>query len=167
MQEMRQVEFVPFRLTDAADIYSIRIDNKEKTEFQEFMINFKNASDRYLSSDFDRIIASLSTMLDKGTQERFLRVEGKFADRIYALPLYTIPRRKQEHGTLRVYCIRLSDRQLILGGGNIKMTQTYDDDEVLSEHVQTLQSIDKVLQTMESEGIDLYNNINNLTISIH
>lgn len=30
MQEyMRQVEFVPFRLTEAADIYSIRIEGKK------------------------------------------------------------------------------------------------------------------------------------------
>jgi hypothetical protein len=34
---MKVVEFVPFRLTEAADIYSIKIDGKEDTEFQEFM----------------------------------------------------------------------------------------------------------------------------------
>ena len=39
---MRVIEFVPFRLTEAADIYSIKIDGKENTEFQEFMINFKD-----------------------------------------------------------------------------------------------------------------------------
>lgn len=37
---MRSVEFVPFRLTEVADIYSIKIDGKENTEFQEFMIHF-------------------------------------------------------------------------------------------------------------------------------
>ena len=33
---MRQVEFVPFRLTDVAEIYSIRIEGKENSEIQEF-----------------------------------------------------------------------------------------------------------------------------------
>ena len=33
---MRQVEFVPFRLTDIAEIYSIRIEGKENSEIQEF-----------------------------------------------------------------------------------------------------------------------------------
>ena len=32
---MRQVEFVPFRLTDVAEIYSIRIEGKENSEIQE------------------------------------------------------------------------------------------------------------------------------------
>ena len=54
-QCMRQVEFVPFRLTEAADIYSIRIEGKETTEFQEFLINFKDIDDDYLRSDFNRI----------------------------------------------------------------------------------------------------------------
>ena len=35
---MRQVEFVPFRLTDVADIFSIKIDGKECTELQELRI---------------------------------------------------------------------------------------------------------------------------------
>ncbi len=35
MQDMRQVEFVPFRLTDAAEIFSIKIDGEEHTELQE------------------------------------------------------------------------------------------------------------------------------------
>ena len=163
---MRLVEFVPFKFTDEAEIYSIRIDNKENTEFQEFMINFKNTSDCYLECDFNRIIASVNTMLDKGALERFFRIEGQYIDRIYALPLYAVPRKKQEHGTLRVYCIRISDRLLILGGGGIKTTRTYENDEILSEKVHTLQSIDKALQTLESAGIDLYDNINNLTINI-
>lgn len=32
---MREVEFVPFRLTDNADIYSIRIDGRENTEHRQ------------------------------------------------------------------------------------------------------------------------------------
>ena len=31
---MRQVEFVPFRLTDIAEIYSIRIEGKENSEIR-------------------------------------------------------------------------------------------------------------------------------------
>lgn len=42
MQEMRQVEFVPLRLTEVAEIFSIKIDGKEQTELQEFIITFRN-----------------------------------------------------------------------------------------------------------------------------
>ena len=73
---MKQVEFVPFRLTETADIYSIRINGKEKTEFQEFLINFKDVDDEYLKSDFNRILASLNTMINNGIKERYFRTEG-------------------------------------------------------------------------------------------
>ena len=56
---MRKVEFVPFRLTDVVDIYSVRIDGKVETEFQEFIITFKNIDNPYISDDFDRIIRTL------------------------------------------------------------------------------------------------------------
>lgn len=46
MQDMRQVEFVPSRLTDVAEIFSIKIDGKEQTELQEFIITFRNAKNR-------------------------------------------------------------------------------------------------------------------------
>ena len=165
-QCMRQVEFVPFRLTEAADIYSIRIVGKETTEFQEFLISFKDIDDNYLRSDFNRILASLSTMINNGIMERYFRPEGNLNDRIHALPLYTIPRPKQCNGTLRLYCIRISDQLLILGGGGEKTTQTYDEDAILSDKIQTLQSIDNALRELEKDGIDIHQSINNLTLNI-
>ena len=45
---MREVEFVPFRLTDNADIYSIRIGGGGNTEFQEFLLSFKDSEDIFV-----------------------------------------------------------------------------------------------------------------------
>jgi hypothetical protein len=163
---MKQVEFVPFRLTETADIYSIRINGKEKTEFQEFLINFKDVDDEYLKSDFNRILASLNTMINNGIKERYFRTEGKIHDRTNALPLYITPRPKQCNGTLRLYCIRISDQLLILGGGGEKITQTYDEDAALSDKVHTLQSIDSALRELEEDGIDIHLSIDNLIINI-
>ena len=163
---MRVVEFVPFRLTEAADIYSIKIDGKENTEFQEFMINFKDTKSAALSDDFNRILKSLQTIMRVGVKEYYFRPEGKMIDRVCALPLYIEPGRQKKNGTLRLYCIRLSDKLLIVGGGGEKTTQTYDEDENLSAKVHTLQSIDKELMKIEEEGINLYETINNLTINI-
>ena len=98
--------------------------------------------------------------------ERYFRPEGNLNDRIHALPLYTIPRPKQCNGTLRLYCIRISDQLLILGGGGEKTTQTYDQDAILYDKVQTLQSIDNALRELEKDGIDIYQSINNLTLNI-
>ncbi len=55
---------------------------------------------------------------------------------------------------------------LIVGGGGIKTTQTYNEDENLSKHVQTLQSIDKELTKLENKGTDISKEIYNLTIQI-
>lgn len=41
---MRHVEFVPFWLTKEVEIFSIRIDEKENTETNEFILMFKDSS---------------------------------------------------------------------------------------------------------------------------
>lgn len=163
---MRSVEFVPFRLTEVADIYSIKIEGKENTEFKEFMINFKDNGITSINDDFNRILKSIQTIMSNGAKEQYFRPEGKMLDRVCALPLYTTPRKHKEIGTLRLYCIRISDRLLILGGGGEKKTKTYDEDELLSATVSTLQNIDSELRKLEKNGIDLYQTITNLTINI-
>lgn len=166
MRDMRNVGFVPFRLTEAADIYSIKIDGKINTEFQEFMINFKDTKKCWLEEDFNRILKSLQTIMNKGVKEYYFRPEGKMLDRVCALPLYTTPKQFPKQGSLRLYCIRISDKLLILGGGGEKTTQTYDEDEILLDKVNTLQNIDNKLRLLEKDGTDLYQTINNISITI-
>lgn len=163
---MREVEFVPFRLTDNADIYSIRIGGGGNTEFQEFLLSFKDSEDKYLEDDLNRILLSLNTIIKGSAKETYFRPEGNMNDRVVALPLYTTPRNKRKHGTLRLYCIRISDNLLILGGGGEKATQTYEEDAFLLEKVRTLQNIDKELSRLEDYGVDIHTRINNLTINI-
>ena len=104
---------MPFRLTETAYIYSIRVDGKEKTEFQEFLINYKDTENTYLKDDFNRIMATLNTMINNGIKEIHL---------------------------------------------------TYEDALVLSDKIQTLQSIDKALRELEDKDIDTLQSINNLII---
>ncbi|MBE6251879.1 MAG: hypothetical protein E7111_09595 [Bacteroidales bacterium] len=162
---MRQVEFVPFRLTEDAEIFSIRIDGKGHTEFQKFLIALKDVDNKYLQHDLKQILNSLNEIGQHGVKEYFFRPEGKMKDRVCAIPLLTIPRRKSD-GTLRLYCIRISEKLLIIGGGGIKTTQTYNADITLSQHVDTLQKIDKVLSDMENESKNIHKEIYNTTIQI-
>lgn len=163
---MRKVEFVPFRLTEAADVYSIRIDGKEKTEFHEFMMTFKDSDDDYLANDFHRILNTLNILTTQGIKEYHFRPEGRFSDRVCALPLYTIQRNRKKHGTLRLYCLRISNKFLVLGGGGEKKTQTYEEDQVLSDKVSILQRIDRELKRLEEDGLNINSAINNLIIYI-
>jgi hypothetical protein len=46
--------------------------------------------------------------------------------------------------------LRLSDKILILGNGDVKKTRTYDEDSKLKAYVVTLQKFEKLLK----EGVD-------------
>ena len=146
---MRQVEFIPFWLTDEADIYTIKFDEKPETETHEFIMMFKNALNPDLKDDFARIFQTLKNISANGAEENMFRPEGSIKDRVCALPLITA--RKSI---------------LILGGGGEKTTQTYQEDPALNEKVQTLQKIDKILSSLEADGTDLNKEIINLTINI-
>ena len=53
---------------------------------------------------------------------------------------------------LRLYCLRLSDKILILGNGGVKSTRTYDEDASLKGYVMTLQKFEKLLTDGVKDG---------------
>lgn len=63
------------------------------------------------------------------------------SDRVCALPVLK--------SRLRLYCLRLSDKILILGNGGVKATPTYNEDDTLKGYVITLQNFDKLI----TEGV--------------
>lgn len=65
-----------------------------------------------------------------------------------------------------IFSIRISDRLLVVGGGGVKVTKTYQEDGCLSGYVQTLQRIDKELSVIESEGKDIEEIIYNIKLYI-
>lgn len=162
---MRIVEFVPILLTEKADVFSIRLSGESMSEFNKFYIRFKDTDDTYLLNDLNRILATIKAIGLKGALENETRPEGKMQDRICAIPLITEPRDKQKHGTLRLYCIRISEKLFIVGGG-IKKNQTYQENSGLADQVLLLQQIDKKLLALEADGEDLTQAIYNLTLEL-
>ena len=65
-----------------------------------------------------------------------------------------------------MYCIRVSNNLLIIGGGGLKASQKYQENDVLAKHVSTLQAIDSKLKLLERDGADLDNMLYNLIIEI-
>lgn len=53
---------------------------------------------------------------------------------------------------LRLYCLRISDKILILGNGGVKTTRTYQENEKLSGYVMDFQTFDKVLLKAQKTG---------------
>lgn len=83
----------------------------------------------------------LERIADFGAFERFFRPEGKMSDRVCALPVVK--------SRLRLYCVRLSDKILVLGNGGVKTTRTYNENDTLKGYVITLQNFDRLM----AEGV--------------
>ena len=126
--------------SDNVSIYSPKYDGETLTEFEKFMSNNGALSHPQLKKDFDEIIARVQKMLtDCGARENLFRLEGR---NIKALPLIIEHRRGRGVGTVRLYCIRISDRLLILGNGGIKKVARFEDDPVLLGIVNQLRDIE-------------------------
>ena len=121
-------------------IYSPKYDGETQTEFEKFMYENGSLPDPQLKKDFDAIISVIKKMVDDcGARENLFRLEGK---NIKAIPLCVEQRRRRGVGTLRLYCIRISDKILVIGNGGIKKVRKYEDDPVLLDIVDKLRSIE-------------------------
>ena len=123
-------------------LYSISFEKDGTTEFEKFVSEFEmNAQ---YNSDYQRIIAALQVILERGALERFFRPEGRMNDDVHALPI--------EGGKLRLYCLRISEQILILGNGGVKNTKIYQEDPKLYGYVLDLQRFDKILKENIEKG---------------
>lgn len=129
-------------LSDTVSLYTIVFENNDMSEFAKFMHRFKD--DGQLKRDYQIILYAIYKIMEKGAFERYFRPEGKFSDRVCALPV--------DSGKLRLYCLRLSDKILILGNGGIKETKTYNENNELNGYVMDLQKFDTLLKKAEKDG---------------
>ena len=133
-------------ISEAVGVYSLQFSNKEETEFVDFMSKYKDISNPVLKEDFNRIMAILKKIIEKGALERLFRTgEVKVKDGVVAVPL-DIVRRKKGCGTLRLYCLRISDEILILGNGGVKYGNSYNDNKELNTYVSNLAELDRIIK---------------------
>ena len=83
-------------------------------------------------------------ILSNGALERYFRREGKMSDSVVALPVLK--------SKLRLYCLRLTDKILILGNGDIKCSRTYEEDDTLQGYVIDLQKFERLLKQEVQAG---------------
>lgn len=136
---MSEAQLILVNETTNCTLYTIKFLTNDVSEFENFYNKFKDNLE--LNPDLMRIIGFLSKIADFGSLERYFRPEGKMNDNVVALPV--------TRSKLRLYCLRLSDKILILGNGGIKQSRTYNENDELSGHVITLQKFDKLIK----EGI--------------
>lgn len=63
------------------------------------------------------------------------------------MPLFISPNSKidKKIGKMRLYCLRYSEKILVLGNGGVSTLQKYEDDVWLSKCVNDLRIIDKII----------------------
>lgn len=113
-----------------------------ESEFEKFVTKFRE--DAEYSEDFSRIAAFITRIAKTGALERYFRPEGRMNDSVVALPVTS--------SKLRLYCLRMSDKILVLGNGGVKTSQRYEDDNLLNGYVVTLQKFEELLRQEVANG---------------
>ena len=139
---MSEAELILVEEARNCTLYTIQFLSEDDTEFEQFYNKFKD--DVELNPDFMRIVGFLGKIADFGALERYFRPEGKMNDNVVALPVV--------RSKLRLYCLRLSDKILILGKGSKKDTKTYEESKELSGYVLTLQNFNRLIKEGVKDG---------------
>lgn len=117
-------------------MYTIQFLSDDMSEFEKFISKFRE--DAELNPDFQAIMRFVEQILSNGALERYFRREGKMNDSVVALPVLK--------SKLRLYCLRLTDKILILGNGDVKNSRTYQEDNTLQGYVIDLQKFERLLR---------------------
>ena len=139
---MSEVELMLVSEGKNCTLYTIQFVSEDCSEFEKFYAKFKD--DVEYNPDLMRIVSFIDKIADYGALERLFRPEGRLNDGVCALPVVK--------SKLRLYCLRLSDKILILSNGGIKKTRTYNEDDMLKGYVITLQKFEKLLKESEKDG---------------
>jgi hypothetical protein len=139
---MSEVELLLVNSSDSCTMYTIQFLSDDKSEFEKFISKFRN--DAELNPDFQAIMRFMEQILSNGALERYFRREGKMNDSVVALPVLK--------SKLRLYCLRLTDKILILGNGGVKNSRTYEEDATLQGYVIDLQKFESLLRQEVRSG---------------
>lgn len=140
---MSEIDLVLVNETNNCTIYTIQFQSENESEYERFYNKFKD--DAIYNPDLMRIVAFINKIAENGAFERLFRPEGKMSDHVVALPVIS--------SKLRLYCLRLSDKILILGNGGVKKSRTYNEDDTLRGYVITLQNFEQLLKEGQQKGI--------------
>ena len=123
-------------------MYTLQFSGENLSEFEKFAQRFKDSAE--LKRDYQIILHALSKIANNGALERYFRPEGKLSDRTCALPV--------DSGRLRLYCLRITDKILIIGNGGLKTAKTYEESEDLLGYVIDLQKFDAIIRSEVAKG---------------
>ena len=132
--------------TEKVCLYSPKYDGETYNEFEKFLLANRTQTHPQLKKFFGAILSVLEKIGETGAYERYFRPEG---GNVKAVPTYIdYHGMNRKVGKMRLYCLRLSYKLLIIGNGSVTKCQKYEDDPVLSSFIRDLQTIDKQIRRL-------------------
>lgn len=136
--------------TERVSMYSPKFDGEVNNEFEKFLLTNSNQTHPQLKKFFDAILSVIEKIGETGAYERYFRPEG---GNIKAVPTYIdMPRMNKKIGKMRLYCLRLSEQMLILGGGAVTTSRKYEEDPVLLAIIGDLQDIEDHIKRLVKQA---------------
>ncbi|MGW8121720.1 hypothetical protein ACV07N_03595 [Roseivirga echinicomitans] len=133
---MKRYHLVIYKVLPKVTFYTVCTDGKENSETDEFFIRFKDRE------KFNRDVQIIKYWLEKigtvnGAQERYFRQEK----RAKAIPI------PPPGSKLRLYCHRVSDEIVVLGGGGQKTSKKVQDSPDALPHFDLMNDIAAFVNT--------------------
>lgn len=139
--------------TDNVSIYSPKYEGETLSEFEKFLVSNQSHSNPQLKIFFDAIISVVRKIEECGARENLFRLEG---GKVKAIPLVVHIRRLDKTvGKMRLYCLRLSERVLIIGNGGVTTARRYEEDPIHFAYVTKLRELDQhIWRLVRQAGTD-------------
>lgn len=151
MNIFASIEFIQQFTFKKVKYYTIRFENKEYTEFEDFLNRMVN--EKKYTDDFQNLFLWLQNIGDLyGAQEKFFRPEQN----AQALPPPAQMQKLMSVGVedLRLYCLRLNNSVVLLFNGGIKTKQLAQDCPNVSSCFRTAnQLVIKINQLFQEKEI--------------
>jgi len=118
--------------------YTVRFDGDLLSEYEKFLKTFSSVEER--KDDLYIIVAWMDRIAKNGALERYFRNESKMKDGVGAVPIET--------AELRLYCLRITDKILIIGNGGYKPKTQKDYNSIpqLNDSVELLAGLDCIIK---------------------
>jgi hypothetical protein len=130
-----------------ASLYTVMVDapgGAITTKFDQFIEKYRDTYPIELM-DIVRRLKSLGNIT--GCTENFFKLDEGLDPDDLVCALYDVPKIN-----LRLYCIRLSDKIVILGDGGPKTTRTWQEDRNLEREVHAMMDVSKIIRTKIKNG---------------
>ncbi len=135
--------------TEKVSMYSPKFDGETLNEFEKFLVANRSHTHPQLVKFFGAILSVIEKIGETGAYERYFRPEG---GNVKAVPTYIdMPRIDKNVGKMRLYCLRLSERMLVLGGGAVTTSQRYEDDPVILTIIGELKDIEAQIKRIVNQ----------------